>query len=56
MHNGSIEGFPKIKRRLQQFLSDEVFNVVKGNTDSEWSFALFLSKVRILVGLGAPCF
>jgi predicted glutamine amidotransferase len=46
MHNGNIEAFSKIKRRLQQQLSDEIFNVVKGNTDSEWSFALFLSKVR----------
>jgi glutamine amidotransferase len=45
MHNGGIEQFPKIKRRLQQQLSDEVFHVVNGNTDSEWSFALFLSKV-----------
>ena len=45
MHNGSIEQFSKIKRRLQQELPDEIFNVVNGNTDSEWSFALFLSKV-----------
>jgi glutamine amidotransferase len=46
MHNGSIEEFVKIKRRLQQQLPDEIFNVVNGNTDSEWSFALFLSKLR----------
>ncbi|THH16808.1 hypothetical protein EW146_g3883 [Bondarzewia mesenterica] len=45
MHNGSIEQFPKIKRRLQAELPDEIFNVVSGNTDSEWSFALFLSKL-----------
>jgi len=45
MHNGGIEQFSKIKRRLQQELPDEIFNVVNGNTDSEWSFALFLSKV-----------
>ena len=45
MHNGGIEQFSKIKRRLQQQLPDEIFNVVNGNTDSEWSFALFLSKV-----------
>lgn len=37
--------FQKIKRQLQMHLSDEVFNVVQGNTDSEWAFALFLSKV-----------
>ncbi|KAI9438383.1 N-terminal nucleophile aminohydrolase [Russula earlei] len=46
MHNGGIEQFPKIKRRLQQQLPDEIFHVVNGNTDSEWSFALFLSKLR----------
>ncbi|KAA1471540.1 N-terminal nucleophile aminohydrolase [Dentipellis sp. KUC8613] len=45
MHNGSIEEFPRIKRRLQQQLPDHIFNVVNGNTDSEWSFALFLSKL-----------
>lgn len=45
MHNGGIEQFTKIRRRLQQQLPDEIFNVVNGNTDSEWSFALFLSKV-----------
>jgi predicted glutamine amidotransferase len=46
MHNGGIEQFTRIRRRLQQQLPDEIFNVVNGNTDSEWSFALFLSKLR----------
>lgn len=64
MHNGGIAEFPKIKRRLQTYLSDEIFNMVSGNTglcltfcvcnrnpklnpllDSQWAFALFLSKV-----------
>jgi len=45
MHNGEIADFPRIKRNLQAGLSDEVFNVVQGNTDSEWAFALFLSKL-----------
>lgn len=45
MHNGGVADFPKIKRRLQSYLPDEVFNMVSGNTDSQWSFALFLSKV-----------
>jgi glutamine amidotransferase len=63
MHNGEVADFPLIKRNLQVGLSDEVFNVVQGNTgefvlqwyrlsltifaltDSEWAFALFLSKV-----------
>lgn len=62
MHNGGIADFPLIKRKLQAVLSDDVFDVVQGNTgryfsldesrrpinydpDSEWAFALFLSKV-----------
>jgi hypothetical protein len=32
MHNGGIADFPLIKRKLQAGLSDEVFNVVQGNT------------------------
>jgi predicted glutamine amidotransferase len=45
MHNGGIAEFNKIKRTLQQALPDAVFEVVAGNTDSEWAFALFLSKL-----------
>lgn len=45
MHNGSIEDFPKIKRKLQALLPDDIFNAVTGNTDSEHCFALFLSKL-----------
>jgi glutamine amidotransferase len=61
MHNGAIAEFPLIKRNLQATLPDKIFNVVQGNTgvkclgksssrsteiiDSEWAFALFLSKV-----------
>ncbi|KAG8219768.1 hypothetical protein J3R82DRAFT_740 [Butyriboletus roseoflavus] len=45
MHNGGIADFHLVKRRLQAELSDEIFNVVQGNTDSEWAFALFLSKL-----------
>lgn len=45
MHNGCIADFHKIKRRLQNDLSDEMFSVPQGNTDSEWSFALFLDQL-----------
>ncbi|KAE9392779.1 N-terminal nucleophile aminohydrolase [Gymnopus androsaceus JB14] len=45
MHNGGIAEFHIIKRRLQADLPDVVFNTVHGNTDSEWAFALFLSKL-----------
>ncbi|KAI0825055.1 N-terminal nucleophile aminohydrolase [Trametes gibbosa] len=45
MHNGGIAEFPKIKRRLQMAVPDELFNMVTGNTDSQWAFALLLSKL-----------
>ncbi|KAI8990510.1 N-terminal nucleophile aminohydrolase [Trametes punicea] len=45
MHNGGIAEFPKIKRQLQMALPDELFNMVTGNTDSQWAFALLLSKL-----------
>ena len=32
MHNGGIADFHKIKRKLQNALSDELFNMVTGNT------------------------
>jgi ergothioneine biosynthesis protein EgtC len=42
MHNGDIGGFEKIKRHLRHSLSDEIYNWIKGQTDSEHFFALFL--------------
>jgi len=45
MHNGGIADFPLFKRNLQADLSDVAFNTVQGNTDSEWAFAVFLSKL-----------
>lgn len=60
MHNGGISDFHLIKRKLQSYIPDEIFDAVQGNTgsyfpprlklliitfiDSEWAFALFLSK------------
>ncbi|KAI8872173.1 N-terminal nucleophile aminohydrolase [Ramicandelaber brevisporus] len=46
MHNGGITGFDKIRRRLHAHIRDDIFNVVEGNTDSEWAFALFLSLLN----------
>jgi len=45
MHNGGIAQWEHIKRILQKDLPDVAFNMVQGNTDSEWAFALFLSKL-----------
>lgn len=42
MHNGTIEGFARIKRRLRASLPDDLYNSIEGTTDSEHAFALFL--------------
>lgn len=42
MHNGGIGGFNTIKRYMRRGLSDEVYEWVKGQTDSEHLFALVI--------------
>ncbi|MFZ2907346.1 MAG: class II glutamine amidotransferase [Cyclobacteriaceae bacterium] len=43
LHNGGIENFSKIKRKLREGLSEEMYNWIKGQTDSEHIFAYLLS-------------
>ena len=43
MHNGNIGGWQYVKRPLADSLSDKWYHSVKGGTDSEWAFGLFLS-------------
>lgn len=45
MHNGGVEDFSKIKRRIRENLPDELYLWVKGQTDSEHLFALFLKHL-----------
>ncbi len=40
MHNGQIESFERLRRPLMNLLSDEGFNNIRGNTDTEHLFAL----------------
>ncbi|GAB4015146.1 MAG: hypothetical protein Fur0010_13870 [Bdellovibrio sp.] len=42
MHNGEIEDFHLIKRYLRREVSDEIYNWIRGQTDSEHIFALML--------------
>jgi predicted glutamine amidotransferase len=42
MHNGDLGGFPYLRRRLLERLSDENFELIQGQTDSEHLFSLFL--------------
>ncbi len=46
MHNGNIEGFAHIKRELCNRLDDTAFGWIKGETDSEHFFALFLTHLK----------
>ena len=46
MHNGDIGGFKKIKRELRRRLSDEIYDWIQGETDSEHFFALFLNNLQ----------
>jgi glutamine amidotransferase len=46
MHNGGIGAWNHIKRPLGSSLADKWFLSVKGGTDSEWSFALFLDLLE----------
>jgi glutamine amidotransferase len=44
MHNGDVARFPAIRRKVLEGLSDEAFGTVKGSTDSEHLFGVFLDK------------
>lgn len=44
MHNGQIGGFEKIRRALENSLSDAVFDQREGTTDSELFFLVMLDE------------
>ncbi|MDX8510815.1 class II glutamine amidotransferase [Mesorhizobium captivum] len=44
MHNGQIGGFEKVRRALENSLSDEVFDQREGTTDSELFFLLMIAE------------
>ena len=46
MHNGGLGGWKYIKRKLAERLGDKWYLGVKGGTDSEWAFALFLDTLE----------
>lgn len=48
MHNGEIGDFSMIKRHLRRELDDEIYDWIKGQTDSEHFFALFLQTYQDL--------
>lgn len=46
MHNGNLGGWKYIKRALADSLADKWYLSVRGGTDSEWAFALFLDLME----------
>lgn len=42
-HNGGIEEFGKVKRKIREPLTNELYNWIKGQTDSEHIFAFLLN-------------
>jgi len=46
MHNGEINDFILIKRHLRHLLDDDIYDWIKGATDSEHLFALFLQLAK----------
>jgi glutamine amidotransferase len=44
-HNGGVEDFPRIKRALRSGLTDELYNWIKGQTDSEHIFAFLINRI-----------
>ena len=43
MHNGDMKNFISFKKKIINNLDDDVYQIIKGNTDSEYAFALFLN-------------
>jgi glutamine amidotransferase len=50
MHNGDVARFGAIRREVLRSLSDDAFHAVKGSTDSEHLFGLFLDRVAVAGG------
>lgn len=44
-HNGGVENFSAIKRKIREPLTDELYNWIKGQTDSEHIFAYLLNDL-----------
>ena len=46
MHNGNIGAWNHVKRRLVESLADRWYYALKGTTDSEYAFVLFLDSLE----------
>lgn len=46
VHNGTIRNFNVIRRDLLNMLDDDIFNIIRGHTDSEHLFAFIMQQVK----------
>lgn len=46
MHNGEINDFIHVKRHIRHLLDDDIYNWIKGDTDSEHFFALLIQRAK----------
>ncbi len=46
MHNGGIGDFAKIKRYVRRLFSDQIYDWIRGQTDSEHLFAMILENLK----------
>lgn len=46
-HNGILADFEKIKYDLLEYIKPEYAQCIKGTTDSEWIYAIFLSQLPV---------
>ena len=45
-HNGKIFDFPKNMEKLRPYISEKLFHKIRGETDTEWLFYLFLTILQ----------
>src|SRR5262245_26540927 len=44
-HNGDLAGFERMRFSLVKYLRPEIAPLIRGNTDTEWVYALLLSQL-----------
>lgn len=49
-HNGALQEFDKMKYALLEFIKPEFQKDIRGNTDSEWIYAIFISQLTHMYG------
>jgi glutamine amidotransferase len=55
-HNGTMAGFPAVRRQIRAAIPGDLRSRIRGQTDSEHAFYLLLGNLRTITGnISAPC-